>query len=166
MPFFTPDSFDAKLAKKCFDFFVKLDRVKEPHPDKSDIRCLLCDDSPLLSANFIFCTDETIFYREYQTYGLCRYDFSAVSAVTTELKHSFPCVCLTVSNGEKSTLYVAARDVGKMVDYIKGKISRPAAVSSAVISPADEIMKYKNLLDCGAITAEEFEAKKGQLLGL
>lgn len=31
---------------------------------------------------------------------------------------------------------------------------------------ADELQKYKNLLDAGAITQEEFEAKKKQLLGL
>ena len=34
------------------------------------------------------------------------------------------------------------------------------------VSPADEILKYKNLLDAGAITQEEYEAKKQQLLGL
>lgn len=33
-------------------------------------------------------------------------------------------------------------------------------------SVADEILKYKNLLDMGAITLEEFEAKKRQLLNL
>lgn len=33
-------------------------------------------------------------------------------------------------------------------------------------SNADELLKYKQLLDCGAITQEEFEAKKQQLLGL
>ena len=33
-------------------------------------------------------------------------------------------------------------------------------------SPADEILKYKNLLDLGAISQEEFEQKKKQLLGL
>lgn len=33
-------------------------------------------------------------------------------------------------------------------------------------SSADEIMKYKNLLDQGIITQEEFDAKKKQLLGL
>lgn len=164
MSFFTPDSFDAKLARKCFDFFVKLDRLKEPHPSKSDVRCLLCDDSPFLSISFIFCTDESIFYRQSQTYGLCKYDFSVISAVTTELSCGFPCVCLTISNAEKSTLYVAAKDVEKMVDYIKSKLPRPTATFA--ISPADEIMKYKKLLDCGAITAEEFEAKKKQLLQL
>lgn len=34
------------------------------------------------------------------------------------------------------------------------------------IDPADEIAKFKKLLDAGAITQEEFEAKKKQLLGL
>lgn len=33
-------------------------------------------------------------------------------------------------------------------------------------SQADEIEKYKKLLDSGAITQEEYEAKKKQLLGL
>lgn len=33
-------------------------------------------------------------------------------------------------------------------------------------SSADEIMKFKNLLDAGVITQEEYEAKKKQLLGL
>ena len=34
------------------------------------------------------------------------------------------------------------------------------------ISNADEILKYKKLLDMGIITQDEFEAKKKQLLGL
>jgi hypothetical protein len=34
------------------------------------------------------------------------------------------------------------------------------------ISPADEIKKYKELYDMGAITLEEFEKKKKQLLNL
>ena len=38
--------------------------------------------------------------------------------------------------------------------------------NSNSISAADEISKYKKLLDDGAITQEEFEAKKKQLLGL
>jgi hypothetical protein len=38
--------------------------------------------------------------------------------------------------------------------------------NAAQISSADEIMKFKNLMDNGVITKEEFEAKKKQLLGL
>ena len=32
-------------------------------------------------------------------------------------------------------------------------------------SAADEILKFKNLLDAGIITQDEFEKKKQQLLG-
>ncbi len=38
--------------------------------------------------------------------------------------------------------------------------------NAATLSNADEILKYKRLLDEGIITQEEFDAKKKQLLGL
>lgn len=38
--------------------------------------------------------------------------------------------------------------------------------NSSSISPADEIKKYKELLDMGAITSEEFNKKKSELLKL
>lgn len=38
--------------------------------------------------------------------------------------------------------------------------------TETTVSGADEILKFKNLLDNGIITQEEFEAKKKQLLGL
>ena len=41
--------------------------------------------------------------------------------------------------------------------------SRPAA---AGIGAAEELKAYKELLDSGAITQEEFDAKKRQILGL
>ena len=41
-----------------------------------------------------------------------------------------------------------------------------ASGSSNPVSAADEILKYKQLLDMGAITQAEFDAKKKQLLGL
>ena len=37
---------------------------------------------------------------------------------------------------------------------------------TASTSTADEILKFKELLDSGILTQEEFEAKKKQLLGL
>ena len=49
--------------------------------------------------------------------------------------------------------------------------SRPAEISGLAVFDkrvlaADEIMKFKGLLDAGVITQEEFDAKKKQLLGL
>jgi predicted Zn-dependent peptidase len=42
----------------------------------------------------------------------------------------------------------------------------PENNNSSAASSADEILKFKNLLDCGIITQEEFEVKKKQLLGI
>lgn len=45
-------------------------------------------------------------------------------------------------------------------------LSRPSGAAAAPLSAADEIKKYKELLDSGVITQEEFDTKKKQLLGL
>ena len=52
----------------------------------------------------------------------------------------------------------------KMKERIEGW--NPGMGDAKTDSSADEIMKYKGLLDMGAITQEEFDAKKKQLLGL
>ena len=52
----------------------------------------------------------------------------------------------------------------KMKDYISSYTTRQPAAPTQ--STADEILKFKELMDMGIITAEEFEAKKKQLLGL
>ena len=52
--------------------------------------------------------------------------------------------------------------VKNRVDYYKNAKNAPVVADT----PADEIKKYKELLDMGVITQEEFDAKKKQLLGL
>lgn len=44
--------------------------------------------------------------------------------------------------------------------------STPATVSMTPASPVDEIKKMKELLDCGAITQDEFDAFKKKVLGI
>ena len=53
--------------------------------------------------------------------------------------------------------------IRKIVDEYESKTER---VTISPLSGADEIKKYKELLDAGIITQEEFDAKKKQLLGL
>ena len=63
-------------------------------------------------------------------------------------------------------------EIQKVANYIKGKVEElkkqknvPVMISNS-ISAADELKKFKELLDMGIITEEEFNAKKKQLLGL
>ncbi|MBO5333379.1 MAG: SHOCT domain-containing protein [Clostridia bacterium] len=44
--------------------------------------------------------------------------------------------------------------------------TQTVATSQPAVSIADELKKFKELLDMGAITQEEFDAKKKELLGL
>ena len=79
--------------------------------------------------------------------------------------------------GENSFVYdpamtnITDSEIEEVISYIKYKID---AVKQAQIkclsrndfSPADEILKYKKLLDIDAITLDEYNAKKKQLLEL
>lgn len=86
-------------------------------------------------------------------------------------------------HGEKLALLHVQNEFG--AQEIKIYQSRPAAIAAfqksvmdiinpleettkllSISSPADEIKKYKELLDMGAITQDEYDAKKKQLLDL
>ena len=63
--------------------------------------------------------------------------------------------------------------MAEIADFVKRKVEeckRKGTTGSTIInntvSDADELMKFKNLLDMGVITQEEFDAKKKQILGL
>ena len=57
----------------------------------------------------------------------------------------------------------------QIVEFINKKLSevnRGGGTVVQALSSADELKKFKDLLDAGIITQEEFDAKKKQLLGL
>ena len=56
-----------------------------------------------------------------------------------------------------------SEEIKQMVSQARANRNMPA---QAAVSPADELMKYKQLLDAGIISQAEFDAKKRQLLGL
>ena len=63
-------------------------------------------------------------------------------------------------------------DMGKKIyKYINERIAEARKQKNAstvvnALSPAEELKKFKELLDIGIVTQEEFDAKKKQLLGL
>ncbi|MFR7484891.1 MAG: SHOCT domain-containing protein [Acutalibacter sp.] len=54
----------------------------------------------------------------------------------------------------------------KIKEYIDSQIANRGKEGTIQLSSADEIAKFKSLLDQGVITQDEFDAKKKQLLGL
>ena len=53
-----------------------------------------------------------------------------------------------------------------MTKYQEENSKHETTTINAALSPADELKKFKELLDMGIITQEEFDAKKKQILGL
>lgn len=67
--------------------------------------------------------------------------------------------------GKDKDLYDKAyRYIKERISYYKQQKNNPQP--AAVSSTADELKKFKELLDSGVITEEEFNAKKKELLGL
>lgn len=68
----------------------------------------------------------------------------------------------STSNQTNEKMEEVANYTKERVNYYKNIRNAP----TGTLSPADELKKYKDLLDSGIITQEEFDAKKKQLLGL
>ncbi len=63
---------------------------------------------------------------------------------------------------DKISAQAISEEIHKILD--KQKHSQSSKKESLQTSTADEILKYKNLLDIGAISPEEFEKQKNKLL--
>lgn len=70
-------------------------------------------------------------------------------------------------------VYTQAKKCQELLDVLRqnkilNRINKAATTTAPTpsVSPADELKKYKELLDSGILTQEEFDTKKKQLLGL
>lgn len=65
------------------------------------------------------------------------------------------------------TMVAEAREVVNYIETRKAELKNaPQGTVIQQASGADELKKFKELLDMGVITQEEFDAKKKQILGL
>lgn len=77
---------------------------------------------------------------------------------------------ISAQTAKDSSVYKSATDKAQealsALQLVVNKVQQSESVEAPAPSGADEILKYKQLLDMGAITQDEFDAKKKQLLGL
>ena len=64
------------------------------------------------------------------------------------------------------TTKVSNEEMMEIADYVKQRINEIKNNTGTAFSAADELTKFKGLLDAGVISQEEFDAKKKQLLNL
>lgn len=70
---------------------------------------------------------------------------------------------VTFNMGKQQKEFEQAR---ALIEEYRAALARPAQAVAAPVSSADELAKWAGLRDQGLITADDFEAKKRQLLGL
>ncbi len=71
---------------------------------------------------------------------------------------------ISIVSKEMADLFRAASNF--IMERVRDAQTNNGSRSDGGTSAADEIKKYKELLDIGAITEEEYQTKKAQLLGL
>lgn len=64
------------------------------------------------------------------------------------------------------TTKVSNEEMMEIADYVKQRINEIKNNIGTAFSAADELTKFKGLLDAGVISQEEFDAKKKQILGV
>ena len=123
----------------------------------------------IISKSEISVTDKRVFGRTL--FGK-RVDLpmDSVSAVGTSLLHG---ISVSTASGAIRFFCIKNNDeIHKAIsDLLLVRQSKPKAEETTIKqeipqSNADELKKFKDLLDSGVITQEEFDAKKKQLLGL
>lgn len=91
--------------------------------------------------------------------------FDMISAVgITGITHGIE---VATASGKVKFMYVGnASEIHSVINEILMKRQDRNHFAKQELSGADELKKYKDLLNSGVITQEEFDAKKKQLLGL
>lgn len=85
-------------------------------------------------------------------------------ADTDKLNKAYQAICKGIDKAFEAAQIAEAQAAAAVPQPTPQSTPQPVAVSA--FSVADEILKFKQLLDMGALTQEEFEAKKKELLGL
>ncbi len=101
-----------------------------------------------------------------KTKGICKSMKIRVTLKDTFKDTAYIDLILTETKTNSLTYRSAQASAQSCISALEIISDHNSKAQSAPASPADEIMKYKMLLDSGAITQEEFENKKQQLLRL
>jgi hypothetical protein len=96
------------------------------------------------------------------------FPISNISSISYKSGMVLASIEVYASSNKATIKNVNKADAKEIADAIRARLGRPAATTTvqAAASDADELAKWAGLGDSGVISAEDFEAKKRQLLGL
>ena len=153
-----------KKAKKILKIALRYKVIK----NEDEVEAILCSNVMSDTSNCALATNDAIILGRRKMGVLFFadvYKFSTVSSIAYQKTD----LSIVIGGGETVIIDIAANpvDYDEFVSQVLEQIKpQEKVVQTNVASAADEIKKFKELLDMGAITEDEFNAKKKELLGL
>lgn len=107
-----------------------------------------------------------VFYaKRFTGYDSESFKYSNISSIETGKKVLGATVTFFASGNQVNMKWIAEPDYQKFVEYVDDRIGKKESVTQADDN-LTQLKKLKELLDMEAITQEEFDIKKSQLLDL
>lgn len=153
-----------KKAKKILKIALRYKVIK----NEAEVETILCSNVMSDTSNCALATNDAIILGRRKMGVLFFadvYKFSTVSSIAYQKTD----LSIVIGGGETIKIDIAANpaDYDEFVSYVLEQIKpQEKVVQTNSTSVADEIKKFKELLDMGAITEDEYNAKKKELLGL
>lgn len=162
---YTDERLEEKAAKNMIKRAVILNGIN----DSSPVRAILAASAFPNTHNYAVLTDTDLAYitTNGATFRANRFPVESITSINTSNVGMFVSnIYFSVGGAGMVELDIKAimQETDAFCELIRDRMN--GASSPAAASTADEIMKFKHLLDEGVITQEEFNAKKKQLLGV
>lgn len=167
--FYGENELNERLPQKAIKFLSKLKLL-----DNSDIVKAVVGKTMMgtIYEALIITDKRIVFFSKDFGYkqGRASYPLSSISGISLESGKMYSQhLCLHIGGADKVIIpfEMKPEDLNQLYNCLLSTTERKKQNEPiSTISEADEILKYKKLLDTGAITQEEYDAKKKQLLSL
>lgn len=137
---------------------------------QEDVKAILAAAAFPTTQNYLLCTNDTIIIMSTggMMFKASKYALQSITAISLESESPVSSHIILTIGGDSLICDIGATaiDTNMCFEYLQTALKNAKANStSSTSSVADEIMKFKQLLDIGAITQSEYDAKKSELLG-
>lgn len=131
-----------------------------------DVNVILCANVMSDTNNCALCTDTAVILGRRKMGVLYFADVYQLSTITSVAYRKSE-LSIVIGGGETVKIDIAAEPAhyGEFVSYVMARAGNKTAPTT-VGSVADELKKFKELLDIGAITEQEYDIKKKELLNI
>lgn len=116
---------------------------------------------------FVATDNRIVFYgKKMMGYDLEVFPYSNISSIEMNKGMMGHTISFFASGNKVKMKWINIGDIPGFVNHVKQHIGKKSESTAVSVSGADELKKFAELRDAGVISAEEFDAKKKQILGV